>query len=269
MNEKTVLITGPTDGLGHATALHLARPGVTLLLHGRDRLRGEQILRTVEDAGARAFFYPADFAALDQVESFADRVLGAHPRLDLLINNAGIGFGPPFQRRQESADGHELRLAVNYLAPVLLTERLLPVLIAGAPSRIVNVASAGLHAIDFSDLMLTSDYSGSRAYRQAKLAMIMWTFDLAERLRSHKVTVNALHPATFMNTTMVRQGWGIPMNSVDKGVRALLNLAEGEAHTRTSGAYFNGLDPDRADPQAYDMAARQELRRMTRALLGL
>ena len=145
-------------------------------------------------------------------------------RLDLLINNAGIGSGGPQGTREASADGYELRFAVNYLSGFLLTHLLLPLLKKSAPARIVNVSSLGQQAIDFGDVMLTHDYSGMRAYRQSKLAQILFTIDLAPELDGTGVTVNALHPATFMNTTMVRQ-FGTPISTVEEGADAILKLA--------------------------------------------
>lgn len=266
-DRKTILITGATDGLGRAVAARLARPGTTLLLHGRDRRRGAEVAAEAERAGAEAAFCRADFADLGEVGLLAERVASEHPRLDLLINNAGIGFGPPRSGRQTSGDGFELRLAVNYLAPVLLTQRLLPGLVAAAPSRIVNVASAGQQSVDFDDVMLTHGYSGSRAYRQSKLALIMWTMDLAETLRSEGVTVNALHPATFMDTHMVHEAGTAPTSTVEEGVQAVLNLAVGPAGEETTGGYFDGLSSARPEPQAADPGARERLRQLTANLL--
>ena len=267
-NDKTVLITGATNGLGRAVAARLSRPGVTLLLHGRDRQRGAEIVADAERAGAMAHFYRADFAALREVRALGEQVASEHPRLHLLINNAGIGFGAPGSRRETSADGHELRFAVNFLAPVLLTRCLLPTLVTAAPSRIVNVASVGQQAIDFDDVMLARRYSGVRAYRQSKLAMIMWTFDLAETLRLTGVTVNAVHPATFMNTHMVHEAGVTPISTIEEGARAVLNLAVGEAGAKTTGGYFDGLSPARPSTQAYDEGARAKLRRLAGDLIA-
>ena len=133
-------------------------------------------------------------------------MIADHRQLDVLVSNAGIGSRGGGAGRRESADGHELRFAVNYLAGFLLAHLLLPLLKASAPSRIVNVASLGQHPIDFDDVMITRGYSGSRAYAQSKLAQIMFTIDLARELQGTGVTVNSLHPATYMNTTMVREG---------------------------------------------------------------
>jgi len=262
---RTIVLTGATDGLGRALIPKLAAPGVRLILSGRSADRGAEAVADAQGRGARASFVAADLASLAEVDRLAAAVLAESDSLQMLINNAGIGFGGPQGVREVSADGHELRFAVNYLAPVRLTERLLPALIAGAPSQIVNVASIGQHPLEFDDLMLTRAYSGSRAYRQAKLAMIMWTFDLADRLKDKGVTANALHPATFMDTTMVRQGGGAPLSTVAEGVEAVMKvIADGAT---VSGAYYDGQQPSRANEQAYDQAARRRLREATDALL--
>src|SRR4029453_12400725 len=133
------------------------------------------------------------------------------------------------------------RFAVNYLAGFLLTYRLLPLLKASKPARIVNVSSAGQRAIDFSDVMLTRDYSGVAAYCQSKLAQILFTVDLAAELEGSGVIVNALHPSTYMNTTMVRQAGVTPWSTVEQGADAILNLATSPALDGRSGLYHDGL----------------------------
>ncbi|TIW86622.1 MAG: SDR family NAD(P)-dependent oxidoreductase, partial [Mesorhizobium sp.] len=190
-------------------------------------------------------------------------------RLDILINNAGVGTAGQGAKRQVSAEGYELRFAVNYLAGFLLTSELLPLLKASTPARIVNVASAGQQAIDFGDVMLTRSYDGVRAYCQSKLAQILFTIDLAEQLKGAGVTVNALHPASYMNTTMVRQAGVTPWSSVETGADAILNLATSPALDGKSGLYFDGLRESRADAQAYDAKARQQLRNLSLDLVGL
>jgi NAD(P)-dependent dehydrogenase (short-subunit alcohol dehydrogenase family) len=185
-----------------------------------------------------------------------------------LINNAGIGVGRPGARRQTSPDGHELRFAVNYLSGFLLTHLLLPLLKVSGPARIVNVASAGQQAIDFNDVVLTRRYSGTRAYCQSKLAQIMFTFDLSEELAGSTVTANCLHPATYMDTTMVRMDGLAPMSAVDEGADAILHLATSAAMEGNTGLYFDGLRPSRANAQAYDVTAREQLRRLSDQLVG-
>ena len=199
----------------------------------------------------------------------ADAVQKTTKRLDLLVNNAGIGSGGPQGTRQTSADGYELRFAVNYLAGFLLTYLLLPLIEKSTPARIVNVSSLGQEAIDFTDVMLTQSYSGLRAYRQSKLAQIMFTIDLAHELEDAAVTVNALHPATFMNTTMVLQFGGKPMSSVEEGADAILKLAVSPEVQGQSGLYFNGQREARADAQVYDAEARRKLKALSLELTGL
>lgn len=269
LNGKTALVTGSTDGVGRVVAKQLAAAGARVLVHGRDRGRGAQVVREIEAAGGVAEFLAADLSALAEVRRLAAAVGERAGRLDILVNNAGIGTAGGGARRQTSADGHELRFAVNYLAGFLLTHLLLPLLKASAPARIVNVASAGQQALDFGDVMLTRGYGGQRAYCQSKLAQIMFTIDLAQQLDGTGVTVNALHPATYMNTTMVRQAGVTPWSRVEEGAEAILNLAASPSLAGRSGLYFNGLSEARADAQAYDAAARRRLWALSLELTGL
>jgi NAD(P)-dependent dehydrogenase (short-subunit alcohol dehydrogenase family) len=268
-NGKTALITGSTDGVGRVVANRLGEQGWRVLVHGRDRGRGERVVAEIKDAGGTADFLIADLSSLAEVRRLAGSVQQATRRLDLLINNAGIGSGGPQGTRQTSADGHELRFAVNYLAGFLLTHLLLPLVRTSTPARIVNVSSLGQQAIDFADVMLMHGYNGSRAYCQSKLAQIMFTIDLAHELDGSGVTVNALHPATYMNTTMVRQSGVAPMSSVEQGADAILNLATSAAMDGRSGLFFNGQREARADAQAYDLAARQRLKTLSLEISGL
>ena len=168
IKNKTVLVTGSTDGVGRLVARRLADQGARVLIHGRDRTRGEQLLKEIRAAGrGSAAFLPADFSSLAEVRRLADSVRQECDRLDVLINNAGIGSGGSAGKR-ESQDGYELRFAVNYLAGFLLTRILMPIVMRGKPARIVNVSSLGQHPIDFHDVMLTRGYSGSRAYCDSK-----------------------------------------------------------------------------------------------------
>lgn len=269
LNGKTALVTGSTDGVGRLVAKRLGEMGARVLVHGRNRDRGERVVAEIEAGGGRAELLVADLAALAEVRALAEAVRQRTDRLDILINNAGIGTGRPGAPRETSADGHELRFAVNYLAGFLLTHLLLPLLKKSAPARIVNVASAGQQPIDFADVMLERGYSGARAYCQSKLAQIMFTFDLAEDLRGSGVTVNALHPATYMDTTMVRGAGVTPISTVEEGAEAILNLAASPALEGQSGLYFNGLREARADRQAYDAEARRRLKALSLQLTGL
>jgi NAD(P)-dependent dehydrogenase (short-subunit alcohol dehydrogenase family) len=262
-----MLVTGATDGLGKQVAHDLAASGATVLLHGRDPARGDATMSEIREATGndRLSFHRADFASLAQVRRLAKEILAHHDRLDVLINNAGIGWG----RREVSQDGYELLFAVNYLAPFLLSQLLLPLLERSAPARIVNVASVGQAPIDFDDVMLERSYDPVRAYRQSKLALVMFTFDLAERLRPDSVTVNCLHPATFMDTKMVRQSVGEAWSSVADGAAATLRLVTSPELDGITGRYFDQQRESRAHDQAYDRNARKQLWRLSEEFTGL
>ncbi|MGQ0681369.1 SDR family NAD(P)-dependent oxidoreductase [Bradyrhizobium sp.] len=270
MKGKTVFITGSTDGVGRHVATQLAGQGARVLLHGRDPARANAVIEDIESAGGvTPTFHQADLSSLAETRNLAERVLADCDRLDVFVSNAGIGSQNEGPQRQVSRDGHELRFAVNYLAGFLLANLLLPRLKASAPSRIVNVASLGQHPIDFDDVMITRNYSGSRAYAQSKLAQIMFTTDLAEELRGSGVTVNSLHPATYMNTTMVRAGGIAPMSTVEQGCAAILHLVSGDDVAGRSGLFFNGMNEMKANAQAFDAEARARLRALSCRLTGL
>ena len=267
LDGKVALITGSTDGVGRVVAKTLGAAGARVLIHGRNAERGERVVSEIKQAGGTALFVAADFASLAEVRRLGDTIRQSEKRLDILINNAGIGTAGT--ERLTSIDGYELRFAVNYLAGFLLTQLLLPLIRTSTPARIVNVSSAGQQAIDFDDVMLTRGFSGRRAYCQSKLAQIMLTIDLARELEGSGIIVNALHPATYMNTSMVRRAGVTPMSSVEEGAEAILNLATSPGLEGRSGRYFNGLREARADAQAYDEAARRRLRAISLELTGL
>lgn len=251
---RAILITGSTDGLGKRVAEKLAAPGIHILVHGRDPARGKAVVDSIESAGGTAQFFEADFASLAAVRRLAQAVQAEHAQLDVLINNAGIAkIRAP---RQLSADGFELHFAVNYLAPFLLTHLLSPRL----GSTVVNVVSAGQSPIKFDDVMLERGYNGIRAYGQSKLAQVMFTFDLAEELQGRNVSVNCLHPGTYIDTAMVRDAGIKPVTSVDIAAEAVVALAN---VTGTTGRYFDGTHEARANAQAYDPEARRRLRSLS------
>jgi NAD(P)-dependent dehydrogenase (short-subunit alcohol dehydrogenase family) len=268
-NGKTTFVTGSTDGVGRVVAKRLAEQGWRVLVHGRDQGRGHALLAEIAAAGGTAEFLPADLSSLVEVRGLANTVAEKTERLHLLINNAGLGSGGPQATRQVNADGYELCFAVNYLAGFVLTHLLLPLVKSSAPARIVNVSSIGQQAIDFDDVMLTRGYNGPRAYRQSKLAQILFTIDLADGLAGSGVVVNALHPATYMNTTMVRQSGVTPISSVEQGAEAILRLAVSPEMEDRTGLFFNGQREARADAQAYDAEARQRLKAISTELGGL
>jgi NAD(P)-dependent dehydrogenase (short-subunit alcohol dehydrogenase family) len=261
----TILITGATDGLGRRVAGDLAHAGWTVLVHGRSRERAEA---TLAEIGGGGRVYVADLASLAEVRRLADEVLAREPRLDVLCNNAGIGFGSPDGAREVSADGLELRFAVNYLSHFLLTLRLLDRLRESAPARIVNVASAGQYPLDFADLQYERGWDGTKAYRKSKLAQVMFTFTLAERLGDAGVTVTALHPATFMGTKMVVDAGIDPRSEIAQGARATERLIADPELAGVTGRYFNGLHEGQVDPQAHDPEARERLWELSERLVA-
>ncbi len=271
MDDMTVLVTGSTDGIGKRTALGLAGLGARVLVHGRDEAK---VVATVSDIGktvgsGRLKGFAADLSSLAEVRRLASAV-AMEDRLDVLINNAGIGSGRRGrERRQVSADGYELRFAVNYLAPFLLTRLLIPLLKRSAPSRIVNVSSLGQAPIDLGDIMLERNYDGWEAYAQSKLALVMLTFDLAEELRDAGVTVNALHPGSLLDTKLVREAFGRGRGSAQEGADAVIHLATSSQLDGVTGRFYDQYREVRADPQAYDRGVREALRRYSLRLTGL
>jgi NAD(P)-dependent dehydrogenase (short-subunit alcohol dehydrogenase family) len=257
LDGATILVTGATDGLGKRVARELAGKGATVLLHGRNSERLQAALEDIRKVtgSERLGSYPADLSSLAQVRVLAERILSGQVRLDVLINNAGVIV----RERKESEDGFELTFAVNYLAHFLLTSLLLPLLRESAPARIVNVASAGQSPVDFDDVMLERRYDGMRAYAQSKLAQIMFTFELAGHLSGSGVSVNALHPASLMDTKMVSETFGYTMSTVQEGAVATVRLAASPDVEGVTGRYFDGHYEARANRQAYDPAARKRL----------
>ncbi len=272
ISEQTILITGATDGLGRGVATDLAERGATVLVHGRDDRRLADTIEEIRSSTGSDKLRPyrADLASLEQVRQLAQRVIDENERLDGLINNAGIGTAEPGNgERMESEDGYELRFAVNYLAGFLLTHLLEPLIVRSAPARIVNVSSAGQSSIDFDDVMLEGRYDGLQAYCQSKLAQVMFTIDLAEQLRDEGVTVNCLHPSTYMPTKIVRAAGVNPASSLEDGVRPTVRLIADPELDLTTGQYFDREHESAAHSQAYDEDARRQLKELSEQLTGL
>jgi NAD(P)-dependent dehydrogenase (short-subunit alcohol dehydrogenase family) len=255
VDEQTILITGSTDGLGRSVAAALVERGARVLVHGRDP---DKVERVTAELGAERGL-TADLGRLDDVRRLADEV----DQLDTLVNNAGI-VEPA---RRVTVDGFELTFAVNYLSHFLLTELLLGKL--REPARIVNVASIGQMPLEFDDLQFERGWEGYPAYARSKLAQVMFTFELAERLGDRDVTVNALHPATLMDTNMVRNSLGRPLSTVEEGTDATLRLIADPSLDGVSGRFFDGTRESQASAQAYDPEARRRLWDESARLAGL
>jgi NAD(P)-dependent dehydrogenase (short-subunit alcohol dehydrogenase family) len=270
LDEQTILITGSTDGLGLATAERLVRGGAMVLVHGRSEQKLERALAKLgADRGARVRGLLADLSSLEEVRRLARCVERDTDRLDVLVNNAGVAV---MDGRRTSRDGFELTFAVNHLSHFLLTAELMPLIRRSAPARVVNVASIGQAPLDLDDPMAEErQYDGFLAYRESKLAQILFTFELAERLQAAgvtDVTANALHPATLMDTQMVRESFGRAMSEVEEGAEALSRLIADPELDGVSGRYFDQLTEDAPHPQAHDGDVRRRLWTLSEELVG-
>src|SRR5690606_26401695 len=262
------LVTGSTDGLGREVALRLGEAGYHVIVHGRNQERGEGVVAEIEAADGSADLIIADLGSMEQVRRLADEVLSRYDRLNVLVNNAGIGRGADGATRQESEDGHELRFAVNYLSHFYLTHTLLPLIKESAPANIVSITSTAQQAIDFDDVMLEeAEYEGARAYAQSKLAQIMMTIDLAEELEGTGVRINAVHPAVYMATSMVLNRGGTPLTTIDDGADPVLQVIH--SPVSGSGNYYRQAENIPAHDQAYDEDARRQLRELAEELTGI
>ncbi|HSK99666.1 MAG TPA: SDR family oxidoreductase [Rubrobacteraceae bacterium] len=262
MGEKVCLITGATSGIGKATAIGLANMGASVVIVGRDRDRGEAVMAEIKEKSGNASvdLVLADLSSREEIRRLADEFKEAYPRLDVLINNAGV-----FRtKRITTADGTETTFAVNHLAYFLLTNLLLDVLKDSAPSRIVNVGS-GDHSngtIDFDDLQGEEVYKGAKAYSQSKLANVLFTYELARRIERTGVTANCLHPGAGIRTNF---GSGVSgvfgflvkalkplMISPEKGAETSIYLASSPEVEGLSGRYFVKKAEARSSVVSYD-----------------
>jgi retinol dehydrogenase-14 len=277
MAGRTVLVTGATSGIGLATALGLAQRGAHVAITGRDRVRTENAASQISAAGGTVELFVADLSSQAEVRRLASEVVDSLPRIDVLVNNAG-GY---WSSRHVTADGLERTFALNYLAPFLLTNLLLDRLERSAPSRVVTVASQA-HAtgrIDFDDLQGELSYSGGRAYSQSKLASVLFTYQLARRMRGSAVTANALHPG------VVRTSFGaqdparvqrllIPflrplMKSPAQGASTSIYLAAALELEQVTGRYFANRRPTRSSKRSYDQAVGARLWKASADMVGL
>ena len=267
VDEQIILVTGSTDGVGKLTALQLAKENAYLLIHGRNEKKVGDVVNEIKQltGNKNVEGFTADLSSLKEVRKLAREILEKFDRIDVLINNAGVDYAD----ERLSKDGYELRFAVNYLAPFLLTHLLLPAIRKAAPSRIVNVSSAGQRALNFDDIMFEKDFDSVNAYSQSKLALIMFTFDLAEQLKNEKITVNTLHPGTYLDTNMVRHANIAPLGKPETGAHAEAFLATSPELENVTGKYFNVRTESRANAQAYDEKARKKLHELSLKLTGL
>jgi NAD(P)-dependent dehydrogenase (short-subunit alcohol dehydrogenase family) len=273
-----VLVTGATSGIGLAASVQIGEQGKRLVLVGRNAAKLDRAAADVRAAGSpEVLTYTCDLASLAAVRGLADRLLAELDRLDALVNNAGSVFAD----RTLTADGLEATLAVNHLASFLLTERLVPLLVASAPARVVFTASTGHYRgeLDLDDLPFEHGYTIMRAYSRSKLANVLYARELAARLRDRGVTVNALHPGAVATDIWDGAPWfarpalhlakRLFMISPEEGGRTITYLATSPEVAGITGEYFENNEPRRPSPAALDDVLGVRLTEESRRLTGL
>lgn len=260
---KTILITGSTDGIGKLAAIKLAKDGHKVFLHGRNGEKLQNVIKEVRTAANNEHVdgFVADLSDLSAVEAMAEQVVDKLDSLDVLVNNAGI-FKSPVERTQ---DGFDIRFAVNYFAPKLLTEALLPLLKKASgvgKARVINLSSAAQSPVSLSALAGEQPTQAQSAYAQSKLALTMWNTAFAHE--NSDITAIAVNPGSLLNTNMVKEAYGQHWSSADKGAEVLYQLSTAEQFVDDSGKYFdNDLSPkqgtelgdfSQAHPDAYNQA---------------
>ena len=277
MRGKVCIVTGATGGIGRVTARELARRGAALVIIGRNRERGEAAVAEAQAIGGNsAVFLAADLSSQNDIRRLSGEILDRHPRIDVLVNNAG-GM---FRRRRLSADGIEMTFALNHLSYYLLTHLLLPALAQAPAARIVNVASAAHRgtAIDFDNLQGERGYRGLTAYKRSKLANICFTFELARRLEGRTVSVNALHPGFVATDIGARCDWMATIAwrlvsrfaiDVEKGAQTSLYLAASKDVEDVNGRYFLDCRPAAPSAPASDRDVQRKLWDISAAMTGV
>ncbi len=270
MQGKICMVTGANSGIGKATALALAQMGATVVMVCRDRARGEEARSeiTTKSRNNAVDLLQADLSSQQSIRQLVEHFQHHYPHLHVLINNAGAAFTG---RRRETVDGLEMTFAVNYLAPFLLTNVLLDMLKASAPARIVNVSSAAHKAgsIQLDDLQAEQRYRPMRTYPQAKLAVVLFTYELARRLQGTGVTVNCLHPG-FVATHFAQSDGGPAVRllvkligsfgaSPQEGAKTSIYLASSLEVEGVTGKYFVKSIPRRSAAISYDESLQRHL----------
>lgn len=268
MQDKIILITGSTDGIGRQAALELAALGSRVIVHGRDASRGKTVVEEIKTAtgNQKVDLVTADLSSQKQVRQLAAEVTRRYDHLHVLINNAGVFMN----ERQVTEDGLETTFAVNHLAPFLLTNLLLDLLKKSAPSRIITVSSVA-HTrgrIDFDNLQAEKKFGGYSAYALSKLANVLFTYELAHQLAGSGITAICLHPGVI-GTKLLRNGFNISGDSPADGAETLVYLASSPDVERVTGKYFQDKLDTPSSEETYNQELREKLWRISKKLTGL
>ncbi|MEM6718878.1 MAG: SDR family NAD(P)-dependent oxidoreductase [Bacteroidota bacterium] len=264
--KKTIIITGSTDGIGKLAAIQLAKDGHEIYIHGRNPEKLAKVISEIQTASHNSNIkgFTADLSTVTTVKQLAADIANEVPKIDVLINNAGVYNS----KISKSADGFDMRFAVNYFAPYVLTNALLSLNSFAENARIINLSSAAQAPVSLDVLAGKATITESAAYAQSKLALTMWSFDLAKNRSNMQVI--AVNPGSLLNTNMVKEAFGTHWSSADKGATILYNLAVSDEHKGITGTYF---DNDKgsygnAHPDAYDAEKVQQLLQETEKVLG-
>lgn len=254
-----ILITGATDGIGMETARMLTKEGHEVLLHGRSEEKLADVAK--ETGNENAEQYVADLSDLANVRSFARAVREKHSHLDVLINNAGVYTAPG----EKTEDGLDIRFAVNTVAPYILTNELLPLM--DDSGRVVNLSSAAQKPVDAKALAGNADLQDGEAYAQSKLALTMWTVELANSVDPVIVAVN---PGSLLGSKMVKTAFGVEGSDITIGANILYQAALSDKFADASGKYFDNDSGDFGDPHpdAMDRDKRAELIKQIEGIIG-
>ncbi|WP_106794465.1 SDR family NAD(P)-dependent oxidoreductase [Aquimarina sp. Aq78] len=262
---KTILITGSTDGIGKLTAIKLAKKGHTIYIHGRSSEKLSIVISEIKimtkNENIKGFV--ADFSDLNSVKLMANQIKKEVPQIDVLINNAGVYNSSV----SHNADGLDMRFVVNYFAPYIVTNELIPLLNKGLEPRIINLSSAAQSSVSYKTLLGKEKQSEGETYAQSKLGLTMWSFYLAKTLQG--ISVIAVNPGSLLNTKMVKKAFGNSWSSADKGANILCELVTSEEYKGISGKYFDNDKGTfgKAHPDAYNEIEINKLIHHTQQLL--
>ena len=266
---KTIVITGSTDGIGKLTALKLAKQQHKIYVHGRNKAKLKEVISELKEASGNSNIngFVADFSKIEDVKAMAKRINETISTLDVLINNAGVFKS----KTAKSANSLDRRIAVNYIAPYVLTNAIISKIEASEAPRIINLSSAAQATVAIPVLKGNEQIAESASYAQSKLALTMWSFKLAQEYPN--ITTIAVNPGSLLNTKMVKEAYGQHWSSAEKGQKILVELATEEFYKDKSGQYFDNDQGDTkgefntAHPDAYDARKVEELITQTEAIL--